>query len=131
MRLSEMNRTALKLGWILALLEVEDDKNHQPLPETESNQKELMRKRMLAMQSGDEARNISDSIPHTTCPMEHPFFSGNEDFFLNLFLNHHKDPVCTKLTAHLNKCYSCFEIFTQVLRDYYHKREELTNKTKD
>jgi hypothetical protein len=62
--------------------------------------------------------------------MDSPFLSGNEDFFLQVFLNQHKDPVCLELAAHLNRCYACFEIFSQILRDYYHKREELAGLKK-
>jgi hypothetical protein len=124
-----MNNSDLKLGWILALLEIGDDNDYPSLSESESSQVELMRKRITNISSEDEAKYISDNIPNTTCPMENPFFSGNEDLFLDLFLNHHRDPVCHRLTSHLNSCFACFEIFTQVLRDYYHKMEELVNKT--
>ena len=123
--MSAMNKTGLRLGWILALLEQSDDINHPPLSQEQRRHIERMRAQFLDVSSGAEGQRSSNNIPRSTCPVDTPFLSGNEDFFLGVFLNQHKDPVCLDLAVHMNRCYACFEIFCQVLRDYYNQREKL------
>ena len=53
------------------------------------------------------------------CSINQPFLENNEDFFIALFSDTKHDDACIRLYKHMNDCYPCFEIFSQVLRDYY------------
>ena len=59
------------------------------------------------------------SIPNQPCLTEAPYLAGNTDFFLTFYLDAPKDGHCAAIISHLNQCYHCFTIFTDVARAYY------------
>lgn len=81
-----------------------------------------------------QRKNISDfipAIPENSCNSELNFLHENPDFFLTLLFFQNKmkniNDRCERISNHLNSCYRCFEDFSQVMRNYYYKHQELFN----
>ena len=117
------------IGQILAYLEAETTVNELQLSVTEKNFFQSMHQRLHEMNIDNSSCNNWMKIPEHECQTEKSFLEDNNEFFLSLFLNAQKqvnfDQNCLQLSKHLNNCYSCFEVFCQVMRDYYYKSQEL------
>lgn len=70
-------------------------------------------------------------IPENTCSLDAPFLEKNIDLFLHLYMGKAQPEICEQLTRHLNNCFHCFEIFTQVLTDYYREYDVKKHKETD
>lgn len=74
--------------------------------------------------------NIFATIPRCACNSDRPFLSENMDFFISFLLigiDEADEKGRSKLTKHLNDCFWCFELFTDVLRDYFFESEKINN----
>jgi hypothetical protein len=74
-------------------------------------------------------QRIFAGIPEYTCQSSKSFLTNNFKFFIALLLLHSENYSCEKLIKHLNSCYSCFDVFCQVLRDYFHTTNDIIRKT--
>ena len=70
----------------------------------------------------------SITIPSQPCLTEAPYLAGNIDFFLTFYLTAPKNGHCAKIIGHLNNCYLCFNIFTDVARAYYRQYSEIIKR---
>lgn len=72
------------------------------------------------------------SLPEHACNTQNFFLCDNEDFFIMRLIvfpeEKKKSKLCWNLTRHLNDCFNCFIEFTEVMRDYYHKINELSSQ---
>ncbi len=125
----EIRSSAMTLGQALGFLKAEHDAEYSQdwheLSESERNYQELLRKRLKSIRANEKALEIFAGIPGEQCSRVKPHFADNEDFFLALFFINPQNGHCLRLSKHLNKCLSCFEIFSQVMRDYYQEYHEL------
>ena len=74
----------------------------------------------------NNSKNNKILIPDQTCSMHNSFLINNYDFFYKYIYDESTDNTCSKLYIHLNNCYSCFCVFSQTMRDYFHKKNEIT-----
>ncbi len=63
--------------------------------------------------------SLLENIPRFPCELERPYLKDNEPFFLALFLIPGVKVNCADLFVHLNNCFSCAAIFSDMLRDYH------------
>jgi hypothetical protein len=115
------------LGWALAHLQAEQTIEHPPMSATDKNYLEPMIRRFEFLKADGRLSSVLKTVPAQSCLYNHPFLENNEDFYIALFSNTKQEETCIKLYQHLNDCYHCFEIFSQVLRDYYYCGEELSD----
>lgn len=59
------------------------------------------------------------NIPLYPCELDRPYLNQNEPFFLAFFLIPGFKMNCSDLFVHLNNCFSCASIFSDMLRDYH------------
>ena len=121
-----MKSNAPTLGWAIAHLQTEQISQDQPLSDPAKTYLDHMIRRFDFLKTDGRLSSILETVPVKACIFNHPFLENNEDFFIALFSDTKQEETCIKLYQHLNDCYHCFEIFSQVLRDYYNCGEELS-----
>jgi len=127
---------ALTLGEALAILAVESrvaDGNHgQAFAGPAESYLQGLRERAKTLRSSENLPAIFKAVPAQRCEMEKTFLAENEDFFLAYFLvsapSANGGAACWDLFKHLNDCFECFEEFSSVMQNYYHKFQELSNR---
>ena len=75
-------------------------------------------------------KRIAMEIPVSRCKVSQPFLQNADDFFITHLVlepNGHRE-YYSSLIKHLNDCYACFEIYSQVFKDYYHALQWLNHK---
>ena len=80
--------------------------------------------------SSNRQDDVYTKIPHCSCPSDKPFLTENMDFFISFLLigiDEADEKSHAKLTKHLNDCFWCFELFTDVVRDYFHASQKFIN----
>jgi len=120
-----MEKTTTRMGWALAHLQTGQNRISLTLSESENVYLTHMKERHRQLHSDGQLIKILDRLPGQPCFIGQPFLEGNEDFFIALFSEVKHDEACIRLYKHMNDCYACFEIFSQVLRDYYQHGENL------
>ncbi len=120
-----MEATHTKLGWALAHLQAERTTTSSQLTPSEQDYLEHMKDRFKLLNGNGKMVSLLENLPDRTCLINQPFLADNEDFFIALFSDTKHDEACIRLYKHMNDCYPCFEIFSQVLRDYYRQGEVL------
>ena len=134
-----MSTQALTLGQALAVWEAERRRGNpdvEPqLSLQEREQLQSLRQRMSRLAEIGPWQEIFKTVPERCCRMEEIFLAGNEAFFVACLLvvtsekeNNHD---CMRFFKHLNDCYTCFDEFCHVIRDYYHKSQELLSNAND
>jgi hypothetical protein len=86
--------------------------------------------RFVELSMPETKKSILENIPQHACLSDKPFLNDNKDFFISFLLlgpDDDNEEIHKDLLKHLNDCHWCFEIFTQVLRDYFHSSRNLTN----
>ena len=66
------------------------------------------------------------NIPDQNCSINNSFLTDNIEFFQRYIYGPTEDNICLKLFTHLNSCYCCFSVFSQTMRDFIHKRYEIS-----
>ncbi len=122
-----MRTQKVSLGWALAHLQAEKKVQSAQVSEADKDYLHKILKRYYLMKDNGRLHEALEELPTHTCSLDHPFLQNNEDFFIALFSDTKHDEACIRLYKHMNDCYRCFEIFSQILRDYYHHGEELTD----
>jgi hypothetical protein len=119
-----MTEVKLPLGWALAHLQTaQNEKNAQFAPNQRSYLEHVVN-RLKILNSDGQPAAILNSLPERGCTSSAPYLENNDDYFIALFSNSKYDEACINLYNHLNNCYHCFEIFSQVLRDYYRHKPQ-------
>lgn len=113
------------LGMALALLKTGRDSIPPFRGQSGESYVKDLRIRSIALKSARGEARLFNNIPEGACYTDKPYLADNTDFFLALFLNESDSAACSKLITHLNNCYSCFEIFTGVVRDYYRQYQQI------
>lgn len=70
------------------------------------------------------------NIPSSSCSGKSPFLLDNVDFyvaFLLVGIDEDNNEYHAKIVKHLNDCFWCFELFTDVLRDFFHASQKFKN----
>ncbi len=124
----------MRLGFALAHLTVEITtarvSNWPELNEHQKNSLQTLRDRREEIISNASVNRIFKAIPAYACQTEAAYLLNNEEFFIAHFLitnqNSKADKYCERLYRHLNDCYTCFELFCEVMRDYYNKLRQLS-----
>lgn len=124
----------MRLGFALAHLAVEIKTNKVPdrpeLNEDQKNSLQTLRDRWQEILSNASVDRIFKAIPAYACQTEKTYLLNNEEFFIAHFLitteDGKADKYCERLFRHLNDCYTCFELFCEVMRDYYNKLRQLS-----
>ena len=115
------------LGWALAHLQTERKVESAQFSEADKNYLHKIVSRYDSMKNNGSFYEALEALPTHTCSFDHLFLQNNEDFFIALFSNTKHDEACIRLYKHMNDCYPCFEVFSQVLRDYYLQGEVLNS----
>lgn len=112
------------IGHILALLQNE---NKNTLKLTDKSVSEIQDLRDQINQKTQQGKLYLSwqKIPKHTCSESDIFLDENIDFFLSYLVYSNEEKNCMKLFSHLNKCYCCFNIFSQTMRDYFQKNQEI------
>jgi hypothetical protein len=74
-------------------------------------------------------QGIFAGIPEYTCQSSKSFLTDNFKFFIVLLILRSENYSCERLIKHLNSCYNCFDVFCQVLRDYFRTTNDIILKT--
>ena len=73
--------------------------------------------------------SILQKCPTGPCQTESPFLQENEDFFIALVMfkirGEQNGKHCNPLIEHLNDCFRCFEVYSEVMRQYYSNSQNL------
>ena len=115
------------LGWALAHLQTEKKQASAQFSDADKDYLHKILSRYDSMKNNGSLNEALRALPTHSCSFDDLFVQNNEDFFIALFSNTKHDEACIRLYKHMNDCYPCFEIFSQVLRDYYHCSEELAS----
>ena len=117
----------LKLGQALAYLHTEmasEEVHDKPLFFHHEAYVRNLYQNLTSLKKHDNISGIFESIPRSCCSPSKPFLSNNEDFFLAYtFLMSRPENMkkySSNIMRHLNSCIWCFDIFCQVMQDYYH-----------
>ena len=115
-----MDHEHIKLGKSLAHLRLVDE-----FPEDINFIRKFEDKTALS-----QFRNhIIKKLDRNECSFEAPFLKDNSDLFLLLLFQKEIPELCTNLGKHLNDCYQCFQIFSQVMQDYYQEYQNMYGTT--
>ena len=113
--------TMFDFGQLLALLktQLEGRELSDPLPVDDQDKitLERLRKHLQELESMQNSGEILSAIPPHVCLSE-PFLKNNEIFLLALFLKHSSLNHCTTLYEHLNSCFACTEVFSDVVTGF-------------
>jgi len=122
-----MKKDTLTLGRAIACLKFEEQIDHHNFNQSFQDDDFLNSLRLRAASlENDKFKSANvDGIPENGCYLDQLYLDNNPDFFLNLFLNGPQNGVCVKLTQHLNNCFGCFQVFTEVIRDYYQQSHSI------
>lgn len=131
-----MEQTELTLGQALAYVDIplkaERKYDRSKLTETDKSYLQTLRQHREEIISKNCVENIFAALPDNCCQTERPHLADNLDLFIARFLitpvDEHSSRNCQRLTKHLNDCFMCFKEFSEVLRDYFHKSQELSQK---
>jgi hypothetical protein len=134
-----LNKSGLTLGQLLAFLVADNKgKNSIAWQQLSVTEKELLNsifQRIEQIKSNNKVADIFGNLPLHQCKTKTAYLHDNEDFFLALFSfdssdnNKYISKHCFRLSKHLNDCYRCFEIFSNVMRDYYFKFQDLSQNS--
>jgi hypothetical protein len=119
-----MTQVKPTLGWALAHLQATNNEIFTQFAQDQRSYLEQIVNRLKILNSDGQMATILTSLPDGGCTSSTPFLENNDDYFIVLFSNTKNDQACINLYNHLNNCYHCFEIFSQVLRDYYHNKPQ-------
>ncbi|MFQ5651678.1 MAG: hypothetical protein ACE5IY_17210 [bacterium] len=131
-----MIATELTLGGALAILKYTISEGPLPVGNSEENGQLLrLRQRYQAFVADvSSAVPVVEAIPKTACQGDPCLLAGNEDFYIVHLLGCLPDPAsgnyCFRLARHLNSCYSCFQEYSHVLRDYCLQLQNLSKSGK-
>ncbi len=82
----------------------------------------MLRERLRELEaSGTEGRSVS-GLPDKGCAQDPVFMEENADFFLDYLMGSGPRHACPGLIRHINDCYRCFEIYSDVMRGYVLER---------
>ena len=127
-----MEQKYINLGHSLAHLRLVDefaqDQNFLRKFEGKEELSEF-RSRLKDLTAGSDRNLIINALDHQECTLEAPFLKDNSDIFLLLLFQKENPQLCANLGKHLNDCYQCFQIFTQVMQDYYQEYQNLYSTT--
>ena len=127
-----MDNKYIKLGKSLAHLRLVDefaeDTNFVRKFEDKVELSEF-RNRLKNLTSSPERNIIINKLDQRECTFDSPFLKDNPDIFLLLLFQKEIPELCANLGNHLNDCYQCFRIFTEVMQDYYQEYQNLYSST--
>jgi|GEM_PF-2203424 len=126
----------LTLGQALAYLEIElmgrKAQPAEPFAPSENIFLQNLRSRLQNMQHSHAELLLSTDVPKHECHSATPYLADNSDFFLAHILIRKGNSGPEPPFKHLNDCFNCFEIYCQVMQDYYHTCQEIitTNRVR-
>jgi hypothetical protein len=123
-----MVESAMTIGKALAHLKNDGANKAEQLSQPDREYLENLRLRIATYRNNMNIHHILNTIPQYTCDLNQAYISDHEDTLLVLFFTIQQQDTCPRITNHLNNCYSCFERFSQVLRDYYYQNERLNKQ---
>jgi hypothetical protein len=123
-----MKATKQTLGRALAHWQAQQTKTRTFIPGDQEDYIRTINDRYLDLKNDGKMQAVMENLPRGACYSDRPFLKDNEDFFIVLFSDTKQEEACISLFQHLNNCYYCFEIMSQVLRDYYLRKQELQSK---
>ncbi len=130
----------LTLGKALAYIETEMmakiPQNAPPLAPSDNLLLQNLKNRLQNIEHSHSVLHIVSDVPKHQCSWATPYLADNSDFFLAHLIV--RNANCwhglnlEQQFKHLNKCFNCFEIYCQVLQDYYHTCQEIitTNRVR-
>ncbi|MEJ2052542.1 MAG: hypothetical protein P8X42_01365 [Calditrichaceae bacterium] len=123
-----MNYTKIDIGKTLAHLRLADESAEDTEYIRHFKDKDELsqfRNRLKDLTKSPDRKLIIDKLDEKECSIESPYLKDNTDLFLILLFQTEIPELCSNLGRHLNDCYQCFEIFTQVMQDYYREYQSL------
>ena len=129
-----MEITANILGQALAELQLRQKQSNnnvieggKALSEVEEKLLAIAQKRLDKIRDHAASSQIAERLAEYRCQTDQPFLENNLDFFLALLFSSSGETqfgYCQQFFKHLNVCYQCFEIFSEVMRHYYIRLQE-------
>ena len=129
--ISEMNGKEMGIGAALAYIKSTKDAkeiNGKRISEQDFEYIRSLRNRFDYLAARGNEEKIFQSIPENRCECTNQFLSGNVDFFLSFVLlddDLKLEKFSPRFIKHLNNCFWCFDIFTNVMREYYYTTQSL------
>jgi hypothetical protein len=128
-----MNESEISLGQALAYLQaMNSNESHKASKSLSDSAKKYINdlNRFRSDPHNEELiKDIFSKIPEHTCRSDKSYLSNNFQFFIALLVIQSEHYSCERLIKHLNSCYSCFDVFCQVFRDYFHTSNNIIIKT--
>jgi len=125
----------LTIGQALAFLDVENARGIQQwkqLSEVEMETLNQLRQRLGAIKSNRAAGKIIKSLPKSACSAD-AYIGDNWDFFLSCLIlraSEAQEVSDNEFFGHMNSCCKCFEIFAEILREYFRQYRVLADGDK-
>ena len=86
----------------------------------ESKSNSFFKKTISKKNENNQISSIQN-IPNQNCSINDSFLNNNFEFFQSYIYGATEDKNCQKIFTHLNSCYSCFSVFSQTMRDFFHQ----------
>jgi len=83
------------------------------------------RVRIKDLTRSPERNIIINKLDERECSPESPYLRDNSDVFLMLLFHNEIPELCSNLGKHLNDCYQCFKIFSDVMQNYYQEYQNM------
>jgi hypothetical protein len=127
-----MDQKHIELGKSLAHLRLADefaDNTNFIYKFEDKEELSEFRNRLIDLTTSPDRNLIIHKLDHSECTFEAPVLKDNSDLFLLLLFQKEIPELCSNLGKHLNDCYQCFQIFSQVMQDYYQEYQNLYSST--
>ena len=125
-------KNAIKLGEAIAYLEYKGmigflETTEKPRTKALNTLKHMM-DTYQRLKSEDENKFFK-GLPGQSCNSSKAYLENNDEFFIYYILLfdrlESKKNLITRIITHLNDCFWCFEIYSQVMQDYYNTSQKL------
>jgi hypothetical protein len=124
----------MTFGSALAFVSCEGMSDDSVLTQSEKDYLKTLRERYIQLDDRKRIEKIYKNIPRNRCVSQKCFLDDNIDFFISYVLlsekHYSSDRKFSSLFKHLNDCYGCFEVYTEVIRNYYYTLNDLLEKGK-
>ena len=124
----------MTLGSAIAFLSLEGLSDDSVLTQSEKDYLKALKERYAQLDDGRGIEKIYQNIPRHSCISTECFLDDNTDFFISYVLlsekQNNNDRKLSSLFKHLNDCFGCFEVYTEVMRNYYFTLNVLLEKGK-
>lgn len=128
-----MTKKRLTIGQALAVIDAKLNRgaSFETLTDGAENISEI--ENLLKLFHNNSGQDVTVQPPQNICLSESPYIQGNTKLLMACFISNDENSLSErekkKLTKHLNDCYWCFRVFSQVSRDFHWTQEKIASQT--